>query len=140
MKKLALLGVLALSVALLAVPAGAAESYLGTIVVTDAGVVHNLLPLDGGAFAIPAMAKITVQPNAAAYLCVEQLTTTKAPTCSAVLGVKVAADVAFPTSCGPAHYSLQADAGSVLGCVVAVMPVSGTSVTATVLSRKGDEF
>lgn len=129
------LALIAVSVAVTAPPAQAAEVYRGTIVVTDAGTSHNLLPLDGGSFAIPNYSRITVQPTAAAYVCVEELTDAGAPFCSATKGVKVAQDEKFPSSCQAQHYSLMADGGLVTGCVVTIMPVSGTSVSAPVWTR-----
>lgn len=126
---------------LLTVPqAHAAERYLGTIVVTDGGTVHNLFPLDGGAFFINPNELITIQPNANAYVCVGELTSTKAPTCSATLGVRVDANVAFPSSCPSGTAVLMADGGFVNSCVVACLPVSGATVNCPVWSRKGNEL
>lgn len=124
----------------LATPAAAGESYLGTIIVTDAGVVSNWFPTDGGAFYIAPQSLITIQPNANAYVCVDALTSTKAPTCSATIGVRIDANVAFPTSCQSSTGAvLMADGGTVSGCTVAVLPVTGATVNATVWQRRGNE-
>ena len=126
--------------ALMLIPsAEAAESYLGTVYSYDGGAVHNLFPTDGGAFFIPSKALVTIQPNANAYVCVDELTTAKAPTCSSVLGVKVSADTAFPSSCKSAQPVVMADGGTVTGCVVTCAPVSGSSVNCTVWQRTGNE-
>lgn len=120
---------------LLPPPAQAAESYRGTIVVTDGGSSHNLLPMDGGSFALPNYSRITVQPTAACYVCVEQLTDAGAPICNSAIGVKLAADEKFPSSCKAAHDSLMADGGLVSGCVVIVTSISGAAVSAPVWTR-----
>ncbi len=135
---LCLLGVVSLS--LLVRPAFANEVKLGTIYVTDAGLSSNLLPMDGGAFAIQGLTLLTVQPDANAYVCVNAVTSTNRPTCSSDLGVTVASGVGFPTSCPPSAKFIMADAGIVSGCVVVVQPVSGASVAAKVFSRLGNEF
>lgn len=137
-KYLCISALLAVPIALVAQRAEAAEKYLGSIIVTDAGTSHNYLPLDGGAFGIPGLTLLTVQPNAAAYVCVNALTTAGVPTCSSSVGVKVAADTAFPTSCPVSRQILMADGGFVSGCVVTVAPVSGTSVTSPVWQRQAD--
>lgn len=132
--------VVVLLVGLLSVPVEAAEKYLGTVIVTDAGLSSNLLPTDGGSFAITPLSLITIQPNAAAYICVDELTSARAPTCSSSIGIKVAADTAFPSSCKPTQPVFMADGGTVTGCVVVIQPVSGASVSASVWERKGNEF
>lgn len=140
LKSLCVAALLAVPVALVASTAEAAEKYLGTVIVTDAGMSNNYLPMDGGAFNIPGLTLLTVQPNAAAYVCVNEFAATGLPTCSATnpAGVKVTADQALPTSCPVARQILMADGGYVTGCVVVVMPVSGTSVSAPVWSREGN--
>lgn len=135
---------LVLFAALCAVPllvpkADAAEKYLGTLFVTDAGAVHNYFPTDGGAFGIPGQTLLTVQPDVAAYVCVNEFGTTPAiPICTAARGVRVEANVGFPTSCPNSRQILMADGGYVNGCVVGVRPVTGTTVTAPVWSRQAD--
>lgn len=121
-------------------PAQAAEKYVGTIVVTDAGAVHNLLPLDGGAFAIAPNSLVTIQPSANAYVCVDELTSTKAPTCSSSLGVLVSSGTAFPSSCASGTGVLMADGGYVTSCIVTCIPASGASVNCPVWVRKGNEL
>lgn len=133
--------VLGIAAALMLIrPAQAGEKYLGTIVVTDAGAVHNLFPTDGGAFYIAPNSLITVQPSANAYVCVDELTSAKAPTCSTTLGVLVASGTAFPSSCASATSVQVADGGFVQSCTVTCVPASGASVSCPVWSRTGKEF
>lgn len=120
--------------------AHAAETYLGTVFVTDAGQSHNLLPEDGGSFYVPPLSYITVQPSAAAFVCVDQLDATGAPSCTSTNGLTVAQDVAFPSSCKPSQRVLVADGGLVSSCVVTIRPVSGASVNAKVWQRMGNEI
>lgn len=124
----------------LATPAAAGESYLGTITVADGGVNSNWTLLDGGAFYIAPQTLVTIQPSANAYVCVDALSSTRAPNCSATIGVRIDANVAFPTSCqSTTGQVLMPDAGLVQGCTIAVQPVTGASVTATVWQRRGNE-
>lgn len=127
------------AVVLLMRPAMAAEKYLGTVFVTDAGAVHNLFPTDGGAFYIAPNSLITVQPSANAYVCVDELTSAKAPTCSSTLGVLVSSGTAFPSSCASGTGVLMADGGYVTSCIVSCIPSSGASVNCPVWQRKGNE-
>jgi hypothetical protein len=120
-------------------PARAAEKYVGTIVVTDAGAVHNLFPTDGGAFYIAPNSLITVQPSVNAYICVDELTAAKAPTCSTTVGVLVPSGTAFPSSCASATAVQVADGGFVQSCTVTCLPASGASVNCPVWVRKGNE-
>ena len=125
----------------LALRVEAAEDYLGTIFTTDAGFTHNLFPTDGGAFAITPTALVTIQPTAAAYVCVDTISQpTHAPACTAANSVQVAANAAFPSSCKTAQNVLMADGGMVTGCIIQCGPVSGTSVNCAVFQRKGNEF
>lgn len=123
-------------------PAEGAESYLGTLYVTDAGFVHNQWPTDGGQFAIAPSSLLTIQPSANAYVCVDQKAAgTNSPSCTSSNGVLVSSGTAFPTSCAPpTNYQLP-DAGLVSGvCLAMCAPASGTSVNCVVWQRKGNEF
>jgi hypothetical protein len=146
-KVLLVVGLLAMPLALCLVPrAHAAEVYRGTIFIQDAGCVHNLFPTDAGAFYIAPNSLITVQPDQNAFICVDELSSTKAPTCSTTnvtgtaRGVYVLANTAFPSSCKPAQPALMADGGMVVGCVVSVCASGVVTVNAPVWSRKGDEW
>lgn len=125
----------------LATPAAAGESFLGQITVADAGVNSNWTLVDGGAFYVAPQSLITVQPNANAYVCIDTLTATRAPTCTAITGVRVDANVAFPTSCqSTTGQVLMPDAGLVQGCTIAILPVTGATVSASVWQRRGNEY
>lgn len=128
------------AVALLVRPAAAAEKYLGTVIVTDAGAVHNLFPTDGGAFSIAPNSLLTIQPNASAYVCVDELDATKSPVCTATNGVLVSSGTAFPSSCASGTGVLMADGGFVTSCIVTCRPSSGASVNCPVWLRTGKEF
>ncbi len=145
--------------------AHAFEAPLGIIVVSDAGsagfqqginVTSNLTTANP--FRIDALVPITVQPNAAAYICVESVmkydagstlsdggagpwSQYKTPSCRQAdggsFGVLVAADTAFPSSCGESRTLAMPD-GGFQSCVVACVPSSGTSVTCLVSRRQAD--
>ena len=146
------------AVALLAVPARAAEAYLGVVTNADAGtgtaVPSNLTT--AVPFIIPPATLLTIQPSVAAYVCVDvrggyDAGTVTAdggagpwvqyvvPSCSSTTGVKVAADTAFPSSCAPANRFAMPD-GGISSCSVACVPVSGVSASCPVWSRSGREF
>ncbi len=146
--------------------AHAFELPLGVIVVTDAGatgatqglnVTSNLTTATP--FRIPPLAVITVQPDVAAYVCVELIANLdagilqsdggisawvqyKAPSCRQMdggsFGVSVAAGTAFPSSCGESRYLVMPDGGGYFGCVVSCVPVSGTSVSCPVSQRQAN--
>lgn len=125
-----------------ALPASAEESFRGTVIVTDAGCVHNLFPTDGGAFAIGVSALVTVQPDQNAYVCVDQVAAaTSLPNCTSTNGVRIDQNVAFPSSCNNQQVKpvRVEDGGLVSSCVVQVCPVSGASVNAKVWERQGNE-
>jgi len=145
-------------VALLSVPAEAAEKALGTIVNIDGGAsfgaVSNLTTITP--FTIGPTSLITVQPNAAAYICVDEFAQYDAgtslsdggvgpwvqyrvPYCNSTIGQKVAADTAWPSSCAPANVYRMPD-GGITSCAVACVPVSGSSVSCLVQERRGNEF
>jgi hypothetical protein len=146
---LAAVATLALLGVFVAASARAEETYVGSIIVTDGGsganAVHNLLPSDGGAFYLAPNSLLTVQPNAAACVCVDQLAVSGAfrmPTCActgAGKGVKLAADTAFPTSCAPGTNVMMPDGGQ-RACTVACVPASGASVTCDVYYRRGNDM
>lgn len=157
MRKLILGGAVVVALAYV-LPAEAGESYLGQIYNADAGsgttVVSNLTTLTP--FVIAPRSKVTVQPNANAYVCVDNLTKLdagvllsdgglnywqqlKVPTCTSTTGVRVDSNVAFPTSCSSTPNPVMPDAGGVGSCTVSCVPVSGSTVTCTVWNRIGDE-
>lgn len=158
---------LVLFVALFAVPvalwAHRAEAYeapLGIIVVSDAGaagfnqglnVTSNLTTANP--FRITAQVPITVQPDVAAYVCVETTApydagyadggwvSIRAPSCrqsdGGSFGVLVAAGTAFPSSCGQSR-PLSMEDGGFSSCVVGCVPSTGTSVTCLVSQRQAN--
>ena len=138
--------------------ANAAEVYLGTVANADAGTGVNVPSnlTTATPFTIPPNSLITVQPSAAAYVCVDFASQYDAgstlvdggpgpwsqylvPSCSSTLGVKVAADTAFPSACAPAR-ALQMPDGGVVSCAVSCVPVTGASVSCPVWTRSGKEF
>lgn len=122
-------------------PALANEAYLGTIYVTDAGsgttAVHNLTAADGGAFLIASRSKLSIQPSANAFVCIDSKPA-GVPTCDSTRGTRIDANTLFPTSCSSAS-SVALPDGGVTSCLVSCVPVSGASVTCPVWSRIGDE-
>lgn len=124
-------------------PALANEQYLGTVIVQDAGTganaVHNLVPADGGAFLIAPRAKLSIQPSANAYVCVDSKSGTT-PTCDATRGPRVDANTLFPTSCSSSSAVTMADGGAFTSCLVSCVPVSGAAVNCGVWQRIGDEY
>ncbi len=149
---LCLLGVS--TVALLARPAEANEVPFGTIVTADGGTAQYATSNLNTAtpFRIPALSRITIQPNAAAYICVDDVRKYDAgstlsdggvgpwsqyvsPYCSSAVGVKVAADTAFPSSCQSAINLAMPD-GGFSSCTVSAVPVTGTALTTAVWVRQ----
>lgn len=149
----------------LATEALAYELPLGIIVVTDAGATSANQGLNSTSnlttatpFRIDALVPITVQPSVAAYVCVETVanydagillsdggtaswTQYKAPSCRQAdggsFGVRVEANVAFPSSCGESRLLAMPD-GGFSSCVVSCVPVSGTSVSCPVSRRQAN--
>lgn len=144
--------------ALVLVPqeAAAGESYLGTVVNTDAGTGVSNLTTAAPFIAAPGNL-LTVQPSANAYVCINATTTLDAglllpdgglnqwvqyrvPTCTSAIGVRIDANVAFPTSCGGGAQVALTDGGTGTRCVVSCLPVSGASVSCPTWLRLGDEL
>jgi hypothetical protein len=140
------------------VPAEAGESYLGQVFNADAGtgvsVVSNLTTATP--FVVAPRSKVTVQPSANAFVCVDSLAKLDAgvllsdggvnfwaqyrvPTCTSTTGVRIDSNVAFPTSCSSSPNPLMPDGGGVNSCTISCVPVSGSTVTCTVWQRIGDE-
>lgn len=144
------------------VPAQLARAFelpLGVVINIDAGAglnpPSNLTTITP--FRIDALVPITVQPTAAAYVCVETVanwdagtllsdggccsswTQYKTPSCRQLdggsFGVRVEANVAFPSSCGESRVLAMAD-GGFSSCVVSCVPVSGSSVSCYVSRRQ----
>lgn len=118
----------------LALPVLAGETYLGTIAATSGPTAKNN---HGTAtpFRIPQMAKVTVQCDATAYVATDTITATSTN------GVKVVADVAFPTSVGIRQDAPSPDAGVSAITNSAVISVIGASgaVNCKVFERRGNE-
>lgn len=155
---LCLLGVF--SIALLARRAEANEAFLGNVIVTDAGTgltaVNNLTTATP--FRIDPLTLVTVQPNVAAYVCVDQILNIDAgsllsdggagpwsqyriPVCNlpdgGAAGMRVEANTAFPSSCQSAAALAMPD-GGFTSCAVSCVPVSGVSVTCPVWKRQAN--
>lgn len=161
-----LAALLAVPVVLVARVAQAAEKHLGTIVNIDAGsglgAVNNLNTVQP--FRINPLVLITIQPDVAAYVCVDQILNIDAgsilsdggagpwsqlriPVCQlpdgGSKGVRVEANSAFPSSCQSAGALVMPD-GGFTSCAVSCVPITGTSVTCPVWQRQvngsGPEF
>lgn len=129
----------ALFLCLTSAPPCYASSWRGNVVVTDGGTAHNL-PTDGGAFVITAGAMIAVQPDATAYVCVDELDlSTSVPTC--LHGTKVSADETFSSNCNSGRRAAVLDDGSTsTSCVVSCQPVPPrSSVSCSVAIRNNNE-
>lgn len=138
--------------------AEAGESYLGLVYNADAGtgvsVPSNLTTATP--FVVAPRSKLSIQPSANAYVCVDSLDKLDAglllsdgglnqwvqyrvPTCTSTTGVRVDSNVLFPTSCGASKNPIMPDGGGVGSCTVACVPVSGSTVSCPVWQRIGDE-
>lgn len=160
MRRILMLSTLCLVVSAPFLTAHAFELPLGVVSNTDAGTGINApsnlttrVP-----FRIDALVPITVQPDVAAYICVETVTgydaglllsdggvdrwtQFKVPACrlgdGGAFGVRVEAWTAFPSSCGESRGLLMTD-GGFASCVVGCVPVSGASVNCSVSRRQAN--
>lgn len=125
------------------------ERFVG-LLVNSSGKYLSLVGLsDGGlsGFPIGANALLTVQPTVDMYVCINQKdVSTNAPNCSALNGVRVPANAAFPTSC-PSSNNMSlpvslSDGGTIYvstnSCIVEVVAVADAG-SAIVWQRDGRE-
>lgn len=123
---------LVFALCLLALPAFAGEQLLGTITSTGTSVTNATTALS---FNIYPTAKLSLQCDAIVYVA------TDATTVSSTTGVKLAADVLFPTAVAGWNVTvLPADGGTTArtSARVAVISASGTA-NCKVFERSGKE-
>ena len=149
MKRVLTLSVVA-ALAVLAGEAFGAERFLGTVTVSDGGFTANARQTDAG-FYIPVVAKISVQPDGHAFVCVDShVYSSGRMSCTASSGVLVPAGVLFSSSCAKRPTSalvpeILADGGvwdaGLFGptCTVACKALDGGTVNCAVFERYGDE-
>ena len=121
--------------------ARAESALLGIILVSDAGTVSNVTTGYGSsastsgaqAFIIPTNAQITTQCDSAVYY--------DSADCGVDggRGIRLAADQLYPDSTGAGITCRRADAGTYVGGVVAIQPVSGATAKCWVRPRRGTE-
>jgi len=108
-------------------PAFAGETLLGTLTSTGADVTNATT---GVPFYVPPDAKLTVQCDAAAYFISDDATAI-----TSARGVKLAADVIFPTSTGAL---VRVTVSGQSSAVLRLISVSGTA-NCKVFQRRGNE-
>jgi len=114
----------------------AGEEIIGRVAVADGGATSNRFPADGGGFAVAAPSKVSIQCDAAAYVC------TDAATCSSTTGVYLAANTLFPTSVmRNVRTTIDSPDGGppITGGLVSVRPASGASLNCSYFTRYGNE-